>query len=148
MSVFPVSAVQTGAAAGLRIEHHRPGFLSHAARRAERLAVGVGQGHAPGVLVDEQLAGAAAAREQLDVRRILGLAEVTQVEVALATLAHLHVPVQLLHLATRHAQRGVLAKAVNVGLLAGARKVLQRALARQRPGGRLLCRHRRPGRRC
>src|ERR1700712_3861097 len=85
--VDSVMSVDPRAAAARRIEEHRPGLLVDA-RRAARLAPGVGERHAPGLLPDEQLAAAVVARGEFDLRLLARLAEVGEREAARAAPPH------------------------------------------------------------
>src|SRR5690606_4186516 len=101
MPVVPVSlgcrASGPRAAAGRRLEHHRPGLVVDA-RRAVLLAPGVPHRDPPGILPDHHLAAAAVALDELDVRAALGLAKRAEIEAAAAALADCHLPGHRLHL--------------------------------------------------
>src|SRR5690606_41369240 len=103
------------AAAGGRIEHDRPRLVVHT-RRAVLLAAGVAHRDPARIPPDHQLAAAAVALDQFDVRTALDLPERRQLETAAAALADLHLPRQRLHLAVALDQARVLAKAVFLGL--------------------------------
>src|SRR5690606_25278555 len=116
MAVCPCESEIARAAAGGRVEHRRPGLVVDAARHAAVGAVRVGQRDPARLLPDQQLAGAAVAGHQLDVRTGLRLPELGQVEAAAALAADRDLPRQGLDLVAANDQPCPLAKTVFLGL--------------------------------